>query len=181
MLKNKKRVVTLLMFVLILLCSTTQPASAAVSYKLLPITGYQQEDTNLCWAACEQAVLGYLGFSPLPSQYSIVTTVFNPYQNAPANANQVTNSLTGFGCNASASAYSVTFSTIQSYIDNYDSPMITNRSGHATLIRGYYHNSYPPRQDVYFIDPSPSADRYQYMAYTMYYPNWYWTVKDIWI
>lgn len=158
---------------------STLPATvfAATSYKILNITGYAQEMDHWCWAACEQSILSFFGFSPLPSQYQIVGTVYNPPVNQGANATQVTNSLQAYGCGASYNSGAIDFSSIQSYI-NGDSPMIACRTGHATLIRGYYY-SFPTRQDVYYIDPWPSNSRYAYLPYPTYNSNWQWTVKNI--
>jgi hypothetical protein len=177
MIKTKSYIISVIMLSFLLIISLPATASAT-SYKLLDITGYAQEMDKWCWAACEQSILNYFGFSPLPSQYQIVGTVYNPPVNQGANAMQVTNSLGAYGCGASYNAYGIDFSAIQNYI-NGDSPMIACRSGHATLIRGYYY-SWPTSQQVYYIDPWPSSQRYQWLPYTNYNTNWQWTVKDIW-
>lgn len=165
---------------LLLISYSPLNAYAATSYKLLGIYGYAQETSNWCWAACERSILNYFGFSPLPSQTQIVSTVYNPPVNQGATMNQIAASLGSYGVNAAAISSKLSFTAIESYIKN-DEPIIGDQWGHATVIRGYYYDTSTGVYDVYWIDPWPSNPRYNITAYNTYKSDWIaGTVKDIW-
>lgn len=181
MVRMRKCLIIALMLGFIQMCVTPPVVSAYVSYKLLNINGYAQEMTNWCWAACEKSILNYLGFSPLPSQYQIVNTVYDPPVNSGATVSQIAGSLRSFGVNAVSGSSSLSFSTIKSEINSLE-PIIAGRNGHANLIRGYYEDSSIGKYDVYWIDPWPSNLRYNITAYSSYVSTWNnGRVKDIWI
>lgn len=164
----------------LLMSTTPKIASASVSYLLLGIDGYAQEMDHWCWAACEKSILDYFSFSPLPTQYLIVDTVYDPPINQGASVSQIASSLHAYGVNAVSGSSSLLFSSIQSFINNYE-PIIAGRAGHANLIRGYYKDTSTGASNVYWIDPWPENARYNITPYNTYVSTWNnGTVDYIW-
>ena len=180
MIKIKRYIISVIMLGFLLIISSPATASASVSYKLLNITGYEQEMSWWCWASCERSILNYFGFSPLPSQYQIVGTVYNPPINQGATVGQIANSLGAYGVNAASNSSSLSFSSIKSFLDNSE-PIISGRASHANLIRGYYQDTLNFISNVYWIDPAQGHTRYNITPYNNYISTWNMgTVDYIW-
>lgn len=178
---RRKNIVGAFIIGLLMVYASSPFVYAATSYKLLGVYGYAQEMSNWCWAACERSILNYLGFSPLPTQTQIVSTVYNPPVNQGVTMNQIAASLVSYGVNATATSSKLSFTSIEGYINN-NQPIIADQWGHATVIRGYYYNTSTSVYDVYWIDPWPSNPRYNITSYNTYKSEWIaGTVKDIWV
>ena len=176
----KKYIISTVMIGLLLISASPSTVYAATSYKLLGVYGYAQEMDEWCWAACERSILNYFGFSPLPSQTQIVSTVYDPPINQGVTMSQIAASLISYSVNAAAISSTLSFTSIEGYI-NDDEPIIGDQWGHSTVIRGYYYDTSQNEYDVYYIDPWPSNTRYNIDTYNTYKSNWIaGTVKDIW-
>ena len=179
MLRKTKITVFILMFITTSLFAL--PASASVGYKLLSVPQCSQEGWSWCWAACEQSVLGWFGINA--SQYDIVATIYSnpdPYsQSQGATCIQIRNSLTSnWNLNATSSSSAPLSTTIKSQINN-NQPIISSRSAHAQVVRGYYQNTETNQSDIYYMEPDDGE--YYYSSWGAYTSNWVATVKDIYV
>ncbi|MFE9630238.1 papain-like cysteine protease family protein [Streptomyces sp. NPDC006463] len=156
--------------------TTAAPAeSAALAYKRLNITMQAQEKTNWCWAAGGNTIATWFGRNY--SQNQFCNAAFNRQQGYDCPNNQATlgNVQTGLRWAGISSGSYVTgwlqYSTVQTEINN-NRPVETRiqwsgGGGHMHVIYGYdTANSW-----VYWGDPWPSSDRYNWASHAWYVDN----------
>lgn len=178
---NKKlRFVVVLSLLLVSLMASVQVAYAYVSYQLLSITAYSQEQTNWCWATTDQMIIKYLGGSATQTQ--IVTFVKGSPVNEPATDTESQTGLAHWNVSSTCITYGSvpSFGTVISQIQSnkpIDAGIYwTSGGGHYLLIRGYYEWTEQNKQDVYYIDPYDAS--YNYMNYDTFKSNSTFNWKD---
>ncbi|MFC9299307.1 papain-like cysteine protease family protein [Streptomyces sp. NPDC057011] len=149
--------------------------SAALANKRLNITMQAQQKTNWCWAAGGNTIATWFGRNY--SQNQFCNAAFNRQQGYDCPNNQATlgNVQTGLRWAGINSGSYVTgwlqYSTVQTEI-NANRPIETriqwsNGGGHMHVIYGYdTANSW-----VYWGDPWPSSDRYNWASHAWYVDN----------
>ncbi|MFE9564649.1 papain-like cysteine protease family protein [Streptomyces sp. NPDC006487] len=156
--------------------SAAAPAeSSALASKRLNITMQAQQKTNWCWAAGGNTIATWFGRTY--SQNQFCNAAFNRQQGYDCPNNQATlgNVQTGLRWAGISSGSYVTgwlqYSTVQTEI-NANRPIETriqwsNGGGHMHVIYGYdTANSW-----VYWGDPWPSSDRYNWASHAWYVDN----------
>ncbi|MFB7373162.1 papain-like cysteine protease family protein [Streptomyces sp. NPDC056222] len=152
-----------------------QGTRATLAYKRLNITMQAQQKTNWCWAAAGNTIATWFGRNY--SQNQFCNAAFNRQQGYDCPNNQATlgNVQTGLrwaGINPGSYVTGwLRWSTVQSEIDA-DRPIETriqwsSGGGHMHVIYGYDDaNSW-----VYWGDPWPSSDRYNWASHAWYVDN----------
>ncbi|MFH8796313.1 papain-like cysteine protease family protein [Streptomyces sp. NPDC017941] len=161
--------------------STDAPAASgaagtsALAAKRLNITMQAQQKNNWCWAAAGNTIATYLGRNY--SQNQFCNAAFGRNQNTECPNNQATlgnvqNALAWAGINRGSYVTGwLRYPTVQAEIDA-DRPIETrilwsNGGGHMHTIYGYdTANSW-----VYWGDPWPSSDRYNWASHDWYVNN----------
>ncbi|WP_447036706.1 papain-like cysteine protease family protein [Streptomyces sp. DSM 118878] len=154
---------------------TTAADSSALATKRLNITMQAQQKTNWCWAAGGNTIATYMGRGY--SQNQFCNAAFGRGQNTECPNNQATlgNVQTGLRWAGISPGSYVTgwlrYPTVQAEI-NAGRPMETriqwsNGGGHMHVLYGYDDaNSW-----VYWGDPWPSSDRYNWASHAWYVDN----------
>ncbi|QDQ10904.1 papain-like cysteine protease family protein [Streptomyces spectabilis] len=163
--------------------SASSPAAGAraaaepsvLAAKRLNITMQAQQKTNWCWAAAGNTIATYLGKNY--SQNQFCNAAFNRSQNTECPNNQATlgnvqNALGWMGINRGSYVTGwLRYDTVQAEV-NANRPVETriqwsNGGGHMHTIYGYdTANSW-----VYWGDPWPSNDRYNWASHSWYVNN----------
>ncbi|MER5812472.1 papain-like cysteine protease family protein [Streptomyces sp. NPDC002033] len=148
---------------------------AALASKRLNITMQAQQKSNWCWAASGNTVATWFGRGY--SQNQFCNAAFNRQQNTECPNNQATlgnvqTALRWAGINSGSYVTGwLQYATVQSEINN-DRPVETriqwsNGGGHMHVLYGYdTANSW-----VYWGDPWPSSDRYNWASHAWYVDN----------
>nr|WSX52472.1 C39 family peptidase [Streptomyces sp. NBC_00974] len=149
--------------------------SAALASKRLNVTMQAQQKTNWCWAASGNTIATWFGRTY--SQNQFCNAAFNRQQgydcpNNQASLGNVQTALRWAGINSGSYVNGwLQYSTVQSEI-NADRPVETriqwsNGGGHMHVVYGYdTANSW-----VYWGDPWPSSDRYNWASHAWYVDN----------
>ncbi|MFE4263826.1 papain-like cysteine protease family protein [Streptomyces sp. NPDC056883] len=149
--------------------------TSALASKRLNITMQAQQKTNWCWAASGNTIATWFGRSY--SQNQFCNAAFNRQQgydcpNNQANLANVQTALRWAGINSGSYVNGwLQYSTVQTEI-NANRPIETriqwsNGGGHMHVIYGYdTANSW-----VYWGDPWPSSDRYNWASHAWYVDN----------
>lgn len=149
--------------------------TTALASKRLNITMQAQQKTNWCWAAAGNTIATWFGRSY--SQNQFCNAAFNRQQgyDCPNNQANLANVQTGLRWAGISSGSYVSgwlqYSTVQTEI-NANRPVETriqwsNGGGHMHVIYGYdTANSW-----VYWGDPWPSSDRYNWASHAWYVDN----------
>ncbi|GGV46802.1 papain-like cysteine protease family protein [Streptomyces spectabilis] len=163
--------------------SASSPAAGAraaaepsvLAAKRLNVTMQAQQKTNWCWAAAGNTIATYLGKNY--SQNQFCNAAFNRSQNTECPNNQATlgnvqNALGWMGINRGSYVTGwLRYDTVQAEV-NANRPVETriqwsNGGGHMHTIYGYdTANSW-----VYWGDPWPSSDRYNWASHSWYVNN----------
>ncbi|MGA4842672.1 papain-like cysteine protease family protein [Streptomyces sp. G45] len=150
-------------------------ARSALAAKRLNITMQAQQKSNWCWAAAGNTIATYLGKNY--SQNQFCNAAFRRSQNTECPNNQATlgnvqTALNWMGVNSGSYVTGwLRYPTVQSEIDA-NRPVETriqwsNGGGHMHVIYGYdTANSW-----VYWGDPWPSSDRYNWASHSWYVNN----------
>ncbi|MER6215022.1 papain-like cysteine protease family protein [Streptomyces sp. NPDC001674] len=150
-------------------------APSALSYKRLDITMQAQQKNNWCWAASGNTVATWFGRTY--SQNQFCNAAFNRQQGTECPNNQATlgnvqTALRWAGINSGSYVTGwLQYSTVQNEI-NADRPVETRiqwsgGGGHMHVLYGYdTANSW-----VYWGDPWPSSDRYNWASHAWYVDN----------
>ncbi|WP_371646534.1 C39 family peptidase [Streptomyces sp. NBC_00597] len=150
-------------------------AGAALAYKRLNITMQAQQKTNWCWAASGNTIATWFGRNYTQNQFC--NAAFNRQQgydcpNDQANLGNVQTALNWAGINSGSYVSGwLRYATVQGEIDA-NRPVETriqwsNGGGHMHVIYGYdTANSW-----VYWGDPWPSSDRYNWASHAWYVDN----------
>jgi len=150
-------------------CATT----GCPTQKILSVTAIRQEQTNWCWAATAQAIMGFHGTSVRQCDlanwlFSQSTCCSNPgsaaCNRAATNAEQ-SRVYSHWGFSNTPVNSSISFTTVKNEICN-NRPIKfgwawTGGGGHALTMRGYYDGT---TDYVYYIDPGDAS--YNYNAYS---------------
>ncbi|MFD8632697.1 papain-like cysteine protease family protein [Streptomyces sp. NPDC059533] len=150
-------------------------AQSALAYKRLGITMQAQQKTNWCWAASGNTIATWFGRTYTQNQFC--NAAFNRQQGYDCPNNQATlaNVQTGLrwaGINAGSYVNGwLLYSTVQTEI-NADRPIETriqwaSGGGHMHVVYGYDTAS----NWVYWGDPWPSSDRYNWASHAWYVDN----------
>ncbi|MEV7728191.1 papain-like cysteine protease family protein [Streptomyces sp. NPDC087917] len=151
------------------------PTASALASKRLNLTMQAQQKTNWCWAAGGNTIATWFGRSY--SQNQFCNAAFNRQQNTEcpnnqANLGNVQTALRWAGINSGSYVTGwLQYSTVQTEI-NADRPVETriqwsNGGGHMHVLYGYdTANSW-----VYWGDPWPSSDRYNWASHAWYVNN----------
>ncbi|WP_327307337.1 papain-like cysteine protease family protein [Streptomyces sp. NBC_01298] len=149
--------------------------TSALASKRLNITMQAQQKTNWCWAASGNTIATWFGRTY--SQNQFCNAAFNRQQgydcpNNQANLANVQTALRWAGINSGSYVTGwLQYSTVQTEI-NANRPVETriqwsNGGGHMHVIYGYdTANSW-----VYWGDPWPSSDRYNWASHAWYVDN----------
>ncbi|MFF0436636.1 papain-like cysteine protease family protein [Streptomyces sp. NPDC004327] len=149
--------------------------AGTLSYKRLDITMQAQQKSNWCWAGAGNTIATYYGRSY--SQNQFCNAAFNRQQgydcpNWQANLSNVQTGLSWAGINPGSYVDGwLRYSTVQSEI-NANRPVETriqwaSGGGHMHVLYGYDDaNSW-----VYWGDPWPSSDRYNWASHAWYVNN----------
>ncbi|EFL14518.1 papain-like cysteine protease family protein [Streptomyces sp. C] len=149
--------------------------SAALAWKRLGITMQAQQKNNWCWAAGGNTITTWFGRNY--SQNQFCNAAFNRQQGTECPNNQATlgnvqTALRWAGINSGSYVTGwLQYSTVQTEI-NADRPVETriqwsNGGGHMHVVYGYdTANSW-----VYWGDPWPSSDRYNWASHAWYVDN----------
>ncbi|MFE9932109.1 papain-like cysteine protease family protein [Streptomyces sp. NPDC005533] len=148
---------------------------SALAYKRLNITMQAQQKTNWCWAAGGNTIATWFGRNHTQNQFC--NAAFNRQQGSECPNNQATlgNVQTGLRWAGITPGSYVTgwlqYSTVQTEI-NADRPIETriqwsNGGGHMHVLYGYD----TANQWVYWGDPWPSSDRYNWASHAWYVNN----------
>ncbi|MFJ9341192.1 papain-like cysteine protease family protein [Streptomyces sp. NPDC101733] len=155
--------------------SAADPTASALASKRLNLTMQAQQKTNWCWAAGGNTIATWFGRSY--SQNQFCNAAFNRQQNTEcpnnqANLGNVQTALRWAGINSGSYVTGwLQYSTVQTEI-NADRPVETriqwsNGGGHMHVLYGYdTTNSW-----VYWGDPWPSSDRYNWASHAWYVNN----------
>ncbi|WP_369779040.1 papain-like cysteine protease family protein [Streptomyces sp. R33] len=154
---------------------TEAGTGSALAYKRLNITMQAQQKTNWCWAASGNTIATWFGRNHTQNQFC--NAAFNRQQGYDCPNNQATlgnvqTALNWTGINSGSYVNGwLRYTTVQSEIDA-NRPVETriqwsNGGGHMHVIYGYdTANSW-----VYWGDPWPSSDRYNWASHTWYVDN----------
>ncbi|APY88889.1 hypothetical protein DCW30_33455 [Streptomyces alfalfae] len=154
---------------------TTAADSSALAARRLNITMQAQQKSNWCWAAGGNTIAAYLGRNY--SQNQFCNAAFGRSQNTECPNNQATlgNVQTGLrwaGVNPGSYVSGwLRYATVQAEVDA-GRPVETriqwsNGGGHMHVVYGYDDaNSW-----VYWGDPWPSSDRYNWASHAWYVDN----------
>ncbi|MER5935669.1 papain-like cysteine protease family protein [Streptomyces sp. NPDC002054] len=154
---------------------TNPNPNGALASKRLNITMQAQQKTNWCWAAGGNTIATWFGRSYNQNQFC--NAAFNRQQGTECPNNQATlgnvqNGLSWAGINPGSYVTGwLRYSTVQTEIDA-NRPIETriqwsNGGGHMHVIYGYdTANSW-----VYWGDPWPSSDRYNWASHAWYVDN----------
>ncbi|MFD5508147.1 papain-like cysteine protease family protein [Streptomyces sp. NPDC127051] len=173
-------VLTAVLFTLPTAAATAAPTSdagaeSALAYKRLDITMQAQAKTNWCWAASGNTIATWFGRNYTQNQFC--NAAFNRQQGYDCPNNQATlgnvqTALNWAGINSGTYVTGwLRYPTVQSEIDA-NRPVETriqwsNGGGHMHVIYGYdTANSW-----VYWGDPWPSSDRYNWASHAWYVDN----------
>ncbi|WP_406181957.1 papain-like cysteine protease family protein [Streptomyces sp. NBC_01006] len=173
-------VLTAVLFTLPTTAATAAPTSdaaaeSALAYKRLDITMQAQAKTNWCWAASGNTIATWFGRNYTQNQFC--NAAFNRQQGYDCPNNQATlgnvqTALNWAGINSGSYVTGwLRYPTVQSEIDA-NRPVETriqwsNGGGHMHVIYGYdTANSW-----VYWGDPWPSSDRYNWASHAWYVDN----------
>lgn len=148
---------------------------AALASKRLNITMQAQQKTNWCWAAGGNTIATWFGRTY--SQNQFCNAAFNRQQgydcpNSQASLDNVQNALDWAGINPGSYVNGwLRYTTVQTEI-NANRPIETriqwsNGGGHMHVIYGYDTAS----SWVYWGDPWPSSDRYNWASHAWYVDN----------
>ncbi|MDQ0944305.1 papain-like cysteine protease family protein [Streptomyces sp. V1I1] len=152
-----------------------QSDSSALAWRRLNIAMQAQQKTNWCWAAGGNTIAAYFGRNY--SQNQFCNAAFNRQQgsecpNSQATLGNVQNGLRWAGINSGSYVTGwLGYPTVQTEIDA-DRPIETriqwsSGGGHMHVIYGYdTANSW-----VYWGDPWPSSDRYNWASHAWYVNN----------
>jgi hypothetical protein len=152
-----------------------QSDSSALAWRRLNIAMQAQQKTNWCWAAGGNTIAAYFGRNY--SQNQFCNAAFNRQQgsecpNSQATLGNVQNGLRWAGINSGSYVTGwLGYPTVQTEIDA-DRPIETriqwsSGGGHMHVIYGYdTANSW-----VYWGDPWPSSDRYNWASHAWYVGN----------
>ncbi|MFI2349170.1 papain-like cysteine protease family protein [Streptomyces sp. NPDC019443] len=152
-----------------------QSDSPALAWRRLNIAMQAQQKTNWCWAAGGNTIAAYFGRNY--SQNQFCNAAFNRRQgsecpNSQATLGNVQNGLRWAGINSGSYVTGwLGYPTVQTEIDA-DRPIETriqwsSGGGHMHVIYGYdTANSW-----VYWGDPWPSSDRYNWASHAWYVNN----------
>ncbi|MFJ9522496.1 papain-like cysteine protease family protein [Kitasatospora sp. NPDC101801] len=155
--------------------SVTPGAVSALAARKLNITMQSQQQTNWCWAASGNTIATYFGYTYSQNQFCNVA--FNRSVNASCPNNQaslanVQTALNWIGINSGSyvTGY-LRNSTVQTEI-NANRPIETriqwsSGGGHMHVIYGYDTSN----NFVYWGDPWPSNNRYNWADYSYYVSN----------
>ncbi|OKK19083.1 hypothetical protein AMK16_13020 [Streptomyces sp. CB00455] len=155
--------------------ATDAVSGSALASKRLNITMQAQQKTNWCWAASGNTIAGWFGRTY--SQNQFCNAAFNRQQGSecPNNQANLANVQTGLRWAGINSGSYVTgwlqYATVQTEI-NANRPIETriqwsNGGGHMHVVYGYdTTNSW-----VYWGDPWPSSDRYNWASHAWYVDN----------
>ncbi|MER5863881.1 papain-like cysteine protease family protein [Kitasatospora sp. NPDC002040] len=155
--------------------SVTPGAVSALAARKLNITMQSQQQTNWCWAASGNTIATYFGYSYSQNQFCNVA--FNRSVNASCPNNQATlanvqTALSWIGINSGSyvTGY-LRNTTVQTEI-NANRPIETriqwsSGGGHMHVIYGYDSSN----NFVYWGDPWPSNNRYNWADYSYYVSN----------
>lgn len=155
--------------------ATTTTTGAAAGAQRLDITMQEQEQTNWCWAATGNTIAGWYGRDY--SQNQFCNAAFGRSQNGTCPNDQATlaNVQTGLNWAGISPGSYVTgwlqYSTVQTEI-NAGRPIAdriqwSSGGGHMNVIYGYDTAS----DWVYWGDPWPSDNRYNWAAHDWYVSN----------
>ncbi|MFC7306579.1 papain-like cysteine protease family protein [Streptomyces monticola] len=150
-------------------------SSSVVAAKRLNITMQAQQKSNWCWAAAGNTIAAYLGKNY--SQNQFCNAAFNRQQGTECPNNQATlgnvqTALRWMGVNQGSYVSGwLRYSTVQTEV-NANRPVETriqwsNGGGHMHVIYGYD----DARSWVYWGDPWPSSDRYNWASHSWYVNN----------
>ncbi|MER5635900.1 papain-like cysteine protease family protein [Kitasatospora sp. NPDC002227] len=156
---------------------TQQPRTATASYtwRKLNLTMQQQVNSNWCWAASGNTIATYYGYNYSQNQFcnaAFGRSTNSTCPNSQAALDDVQNALSWIGINPGSyvNGY-LRYSTVQSEIDA-NRPVETriqwsSGGGHMEVIYGYdVSNNW-----VYWGDPWPSDNRYNWADYWYYVSN----------
>ncbi|MFJ8015847.1 papain-like cysteine protease family protein [Streptomyces sp. NPDC096339] len=150
-------------------------AGSALAYKRLGITMQAQQKTNWCWAASGNTIAGWFGRNLTQNQFC--NAAFNRQQgydcpNDQATLGNVQTGLRWAGINPGSYVNGwLLYSTVQTEI-NAGRPIETRiqwagGGGHMHVVYGYDTAS----SWVYWGDPWPSSDRYNWASHAWYVDN----------
>ncbi|MEV6579392.1 papain-like cysteine protease family protein [Streptomyces sp. NPDC051582] len=173
-------VLTAVLFTLPTAAATAAPtsdagATSALAYKRLNITMQAQAKTNWCWAASGNTIATWFGRNYTQNQFC--NAAFNRQQGYDCPNNQATlgnvqTALNWAGINSGSYVTGwLRYTTVQSEIDA-NRPVETriqwsNGGGHMHVIYGYD----TADSWVYWGDPWPSSDRYNWASHAWYVDN----------
>ncbi|KOU29676.1 hypothetical protein ADK52_05395 [Streptomyces sp. WM6372] len=173
-------VLTAVLFALPTTAATAAPTSdagtgSALAYKRLNITMQAQAKTNWCWAASGNTIATWFGRNYTQNQFC--NAAFNRQQGYDCPNNQATlgnvqTALNWAGINSGSYVTGwLRYPTVQSEIDA-NRPVETriqwsNGGGHMHVIYGYD----TADSWVYWGDPWPSSDRYNWASHAWYVDN----------
>lgn len=158
-----------------------QSGTSAAAAAKLNITMQAQQKSNWCWAASGNTVAAYMGKSY--SQNQFCNLAFSRSMNASCPNNQATlaNDQTAFrqiGINPGNYVYAhLYYSAIVREVDARRPVLAriqwTGGGGHMQVLYGYDQSS----SMVYWGDPWPSSNRYNWASYNYYVSNnsFFWT------
>ncbi|AUG79433.1 hypothetical protein CFP65_4707 [Kitasatospora sp. MMS16-BH015] len=150
-------------------------ASAAYTWRTLNLTMQQQVNSNWCWAASGNTIATYYGYTYSQNQFcnaAFGRSINSTCPNSQAALDDVQNALSWIGINPGSyvNGY-LRYSTVQTEIDA-SRPVETriqwsSGGGHMEVIYGYdVSNNW-----VYWGDPWPSDNRYNWADYWYYVSN----------
>ncbi|MFF1874699.1 papain-like cysteine protease family protein [Kitasatospora herbaricolor] len=155
--------------------ATGATADLAGTYKKLNITMQQQQNTNWCWAASGNTIATWFGYSYSQNQFcnaAFGRSVNSTCPNSQATLGDVQNGLSWIGINPGSyvTGY-LRYSTVQTEV-NANRPIETriqwsSGGGHMHVLYGFDTAS----NWVYWGDPWPSNNRYNWADYAYYVSN----------
>lgn len=190
--RNKvRRKYLILMSSVVVLTLFAQSAYAYVSYKLLSVPRYMQEQSLWCWAAATEMIADYFGANT--TQSDIVKYVKGSVVNEMGNVTDMQNALSKYQINSAPNNSIISFQSLVNFIESNPSvtppgkPMAASVSlkpqgtGHMHVIYGYYQNTDTSEQNVYYVNPATGTGKIS--DYTEYKNNddftWTNTLQNI--
>ncbi|MFG3050375.1 papain-like cysteine protease family protein [Kitasatospora sp. NPDC048239] len=150
-------------------------ADLAGTYKKLNIAMQQQQQTNWCWAASGNTIATWFGYTYSQNQFcnaAFGRSINSSCPNSQATLGDVQNGLSWVGLNPGSyvTGY-LRYSTVQTEV-NANRPIETriqwsSGGGHMHVLYGYDTGS----NWVYWGDPWPSNNRYNWADYNYYVSN----------